>query len=58
MGLLYGRAGRLTVQNGGFWPGQDEFLRKLEAGLLAQESELKVRKTPSWPRNWANSSLL
>jgi hypothetical protein len=22
MGILYGRAGRLTAQNGGFWPGQ------------------------------------
>jgi hypothetical protein len=22
MGVLYGRAGRLTAQNGGFWPGQ------------------------------------
>ena len=22
MGLLYGRAGRLTVKNGGFWTGQ------------------------------------
>ena len=22
MGLLYGRAGRLTAENGGFWPGQ------------------------------------
>jgi hypothetical protein len=22
MGLLYGRAGRLTPKNGGFWPGQ------------------------------------
>ena len=22
MALLYGRAGRLTAENGGFWPGQ------------------------------------
>jgi hypothetical protein len=22
MGLLYGRAGRLTAKNAGFWPGQ------------------------------------
>ena len=22
MGILYGRAGRLTAKNGGFWPGQ------------------------------------
>ena len=26
MALLYGRAGRLTIQNGGFWPGQNEWL--------------------------------
>jgi hypothetical protein len=24
MALLYGRAGRLTAQNGGFWRGQEE----------------------------------
>ena len=24
MALLYGRAGRFTVKNGGFWPGQVE----------------------------------
>jgi hypothetical protein len=23
MALLYGRAGRLTAQSGGFWPGQE-----------------------------------
>ena len=23
MALLYGRAGRLTAENGGFWPGQE-----------------------------------
>jgi hypothetical protein len=23
MGLLYGRAGRLTAENGGFWPAQE-----------------------------------
>jgi len=36
MGLLYGRAGRLTAENGGFRPGQDEKKRECieEDGLL------------------------
>jgi hypothetical protein len=27
MALLYGRTGRLTAQNGGFWPGQEGLFR-------------------------------
>ena len=33
MALLYGRAGRLTVKNGGFRPGQETDFRA--GGLLA-----------------------
>jgi hypothetical protein len=36
MGLLYGRAGRLTAQNGGFRPGQ---LEKMRADLDHRASE-------------------
>ena len=32
MALLYGRAGRLTAENGGFWPGQIQ--DRLEAMTL------------------------
>ena len=39
MARLYGRAGRLTAQNGGFWPGQfllpDELYGLLPLGLSA-----------------------
>ena len=48
MALLYGRAGRLTVKNGGFRPGQattDEDLRREESAAreLLRKEELVVR---------------
>ena len=63
MGLLYGRAGRLTAKNGGFRPGQwleekDKLIGgrdKLQA-TNADIVSLQVRKAPSWPRSWANFS--
>jgi hypothetical protein len=68
MALLYGRAGGLTDENGGFWAGQFQmelYAFKLNfeqrASLMTERSphELgsKVRKTPSWPRSWTNFSL-
>jgi hypothetical protein len=63
--LLYGRAGRFTAKNGGFRPGQDGAYKELpmrEAALYSMRHALlvlsKVRETPSWPRSWANFSLL
>jgi hypothetical protein len=36
MPLLYGRAGRLTAKNGGFWPGQVFPIGYGNAALLLQ----------------------
>jgi hypothetical protein len=61
MALLYGRVGRLTVENGGFWPGQFSTGLMAEAdwkgakwvgggmGQYRKEFAAKVRETPSWP---------
>ena len=67
MALLYGPAGRVTAKNGVFRPGQPggelsgelcivELQQLMEAERITDET--KVRKTPSWPRSWANFSLL
>jgi hypothetical protein len=47
MGLLYGRAGRLTAENGDFWRGQVGKCRRLERGLggVGIETVNMVRKT-------------
>jgi hypothetical protein len=66
MGLLYGRAGRLTAHFGGLRPGQYSMIPGEAvdhgsggAGEAADAPRLaEVRKTPSWPRSWANFSLL
>jgi hypothetical protein len=34
MGILYGRAGRLTAKNAGFWPGQVRGVVRRGDGLL------------------------
>ena len=62
MVVLYGRAGRLTSKNGTFRPGQSggAFRRDSIAGDASPRrgSIAQVRKTPSWPRSWANFSIL
>ena len=42
-----------------FQAGQQgaEFYIVLEGSVLVSEGLDKVRKTPSWPRSWANVSL-
>jgi hypothetical protein len=52
MALLHRRAGRLTPKNVGFGPGQGV------RGLFVNHELQQVRKTPSWPRSWANFSFL
>jgi hypothetical protein len=67
MGLLYGRAGRLTALFGGFRPGQDvarvwEVLNPGKKSWIPfaefVAGMIKVIKMTSWPRSWANFSLL
>jgi hypothetical protein len=47
MGILYGRAGRLTTKNGGFWPGQigngPEYDGDPEKSLVQLEAALRVQ---------------
>ena len=38
-------------------PGYGFAAADANAPLPGYEQSLKVRKTPSWPRSWANSSL-
>ena len=65
MALLYGRAGRLTAQNGGFRRGQKEIYKSPRALMEGNHNMVhwstghaKVRTTPSRPASWANFSLL
>ena len=68
MALLYGRTGRLAAKNGDFRPGQFPIFQRLRELLGPAQYLLfegcqhgvwaKVRETPSWPRSWANFSLL
>jgi hypothetical protein len=47
MGLLYGRAGRLTAENGGFRPGQEEEWLQLAAACEAGLDEGLLPLSPS-----------
>jgi hypothetical protein len=40
MAFLYGRAGRLTAKNGGFWPGQGAASAMSESGEVAFKRQL------------------
>jgi hypothetical protein len=64
MALLYGRAARLNAENGGLWPaGQGEAdlgtaYQQIWWSLCEYERHNQVRNMPSWPRSWANFTLL
>ena len=38
------------------WEEQKEHREARRQALLDKQAERKVRKTPSWPRSWANFS--
>jgi hypothetical protein len=43
----------------GSWPPLEGEMRKwVETAYVTGANGKKVRKTPSWPRSWANFSLL
>jgi hypothetical protein len=48
MVLLYGRAGRLTAQNGGFWPGQVFLLELPPHEGTAKQLEATFKKSVAW----------
>ena len=45
MALLYGRAGRLTAKNGGFWPGQAV---AADPGVFAQMEAFLAANFEGW----------
>jgi hypothetical protein len=57
MGLLYGRAGRLTAQNGGFRPGQWVWEHAKEVGhVLCQKRKKLLEKQKSCPETKAKAA--
>jgi hypothetical protein len=52
-----GKIGTATPGQGGAWNVYAAQLTNITVQLQAKEPQAKVRKTPSWPRSWVNSSL-
>jgi hypothetical protein len=61
MALLYGRAGRLTAKNGGFWLGQgvvSAAIRDLQAYQMMDNSSESNVNSIQWGALWTLEVLL